>query len=1145
MVLSVKLRHVCVALIVFMFMDFSAQAEKKKLSHAEYDKKAELRIKNFKLPEGMKVELWADESQTTNPAAIYFDSQGRLFVTEIHRWRFGVDDIRQRKFMLDEDIAIQNSEDRVKMFKNHLDKAPMNKLKNPMDWYTQKADEIRILEDTDGNGRADKETLYAGDFNDPLDGPGIGVIERDGKVYYTNIPHLWVLEDKDGDGVAESRKSLQDGFGIRMSFSGHDMHGLVWGPDGKLYWSIGDRGFSFTTKEGKKFHGPNEGAAFRCNPDGSDLEVFYDRLRNPQELAFDDYGNLFTADNDGDGSDLERINYLVEGGDTGWHAGHQSIMSFTNDYKFRSNITTGEKKLMNPWETEEMWKVPFEGQPEFILPGIGQINGGPSGFVFNPSNSLGKKYDDKFFVIHFKGSVSRTSVTMFDVEDHGAGFKTANHELFFSGSNCVDIDFGPDGKLYISDYNYSGWLNQDVGNIYTMFIPEALNTPEVKENEKLLTSDYSKFDNAKLYKLLSRDHQRIRQAAQFEIAKRSTEGKKLFLKAATDKSADTFTRIHGIWGLGQMAYTDKSVDLSPLMTLIKDANDQVRIQSARVLGDHRVKAAEGVLVEALNDKHARTAMYAGIGLGRIASSKADPALVEVLRRNENKDRFLRHGMIMGLAGVKDKSLYTKYIKDESSAVRIGILLTLRRFKDAQIAEFLNDTEQFIAYEAIRAINDLPIKGATSALAKVLDKYATGNVEIKSNIDKLMQHRLINANYYSATAADAARLLKYAANPSVPERQRIEALAAIENWNDSHKMDNTTGLLRAQPAKRDDISEVVKANAAGVFKTAKGKVLAVATRVAGKFGYELSSEILTAQLLDANTATEVRTEAFNGLIKRNEKGLDAVATKLLKDKNQEIKDKALGVLMTLNPAAATTAALDLAQKGSVKDKQNAFKLLASQADDRVKALLMSELDKIINGATDSPIALDVIEATRMRQESDLKAKLAKYESSINPTDMMAKFATALNGGDVAKGKDIFLNHGAAQCIRCHKVNGYGADVGPDLSTLAKDRDRRYILESIVDPGAAVAPGFGMITMSLKDGKSVGGTFMKETKTEIHVKDPAGKISKYKKTDIASKTKPISGMPPMHFLLKPMEIRDLTAYLATLKKAQKKKKGKGHH
>ena len=112
-----------------------------------------------------------------------------------------------------------------------------------------------------------------------------------------------------------------------------------------------------------------------------------------------------------------------------------------------------------------------------------------------------------------------------------------------------------------------------------------------------------------------------------------------------------------------MAYTDKSIDISPLMTLIKDSNDQVRIQSARVLGDHRFKAAEGVLIEALNDKHPRTAMYAGIGLGRIASSKAVPTLVEVLRKNENKDRFLRHGMIKWTGrSQRQKPIHKIYIR---------------------------------------------------------------------------------------------------------------------------------------------------------------------------------------------------------------------------------------------------------------------------------------------------------------------------------------------------------------------------------------------------------------------------------------------------------------------------------------------------
>lgn len=274
---------------------------------------ARKQLATFKVPAGLKVELYAAEPMLASPVAIGLDEKNRVFVAEEYRFNRGTEENRSRNFLLDDDLQIRTTEDRLAMYRKHA-----KKFDGGMDWFTRHSDQIRLLEDTKGTGKADKSTIFAGGFNQPLDGLAAGVMATNGDVYFTCIPNLWKLKDTKGDGKADVRETLLTGFGVNCAFLGHDLHGLAWGPDGKLYFSVGDRGFHVTSKEGVTHSGPRTGAVFRCNPDGTEFEVVHRGLRNPQELAFDQYGNLFADDNDCDKGDHARLVYVVEDGNSGW-----------------------------------------------------------------------------------------------------------------------------------------------------------------------------------------------------------------------------------------------------------------------------------------------------------------------------------------------------------------------------------------------------------------------------------------------------------------------------------------------------------------------------------------------------------------------------------------------------------------------------------------------------------------------------------------------------------------------------------------------------------------------------------------------------------------------------------------------------------
>jgi len=321
--------------------------------------------------------------------------------------------------------------------------------------YSVHSERIRLIEDTTGSGKADKAEVFADGFHNVADGIGAGLVTRNGDVWYACIPDLWKLRDTKGTGHADRRELLHHGFGVHVGFLGHDLHGLRFGPDGKLYFSIGDRGTNVKDCE-KPIFLPDTGSVMRCNPDGRELEVYAMGLRNPQELAFDECGDLFTVDNNSDAGDKVRCVYVVEGGDSGWRIGYQ--------------FGTAEG-VRGPWMAEKMDDPQWPGQAEFMAPPVANLVNGPSGLTYYPGLDLPERYNKHFFLCDFRGTSGNSGIHSFECKPKGATFEMVDQHQFIWSVLATDVDFGMDCAIYLTDW-VEGWEKPNKGRIWKVTYPE-------------------------------------------------------------------------------------------------------------------------------------------------------------------------------------------------------------------------------------------------------------------------------------------------------------------------------------------------------------------------------------------------------------------------------------------------------------------------------------------------------------------------------------------------------------------------------------------------------------------------------------------------------------------------------------------------
>ncbi len=820
-------------LLLWLLLPLLGQAQHAALSPA-FDT-ATSESQHFQLMPGLRLSVWAAEPQLSNSVAFSIDGKGRIFLAESDRWAISVFDITTHTNWLLEDMSFHSVADRAAFLTNQF--------ATNLTFLTKDSEVVRVLEDRAGTGHADHSEIIATGFNSVVDGTAAGVLATGTNLYFANIPNLWrlsagadgswqigygtsaahstpnsQLRSPNSDLPSATRERLASGFGVHIGVSGHDLHGLIKGPDGRIYFSFGDRGVCLTNREGAVINLPDCGGVLRCEPDGANLEVFCYGLRNPQELAFDDLGNLWTVDNDTAGADPCRVLHIVEGGDYGWRTSYQHMEGF------------------GPWVQEELWK----GGQDGILPPAGTVSQGPCGLAYYPGTGFGTRLAGTFLHCDFPAGV-----TAFTVKPQGASYVVDRQEKFLWNCWPTDVDFGPDGAVYVLDW-VNGWGQSTKGRIYR--ITPAERDPRqaalVAEVKRLLAEGMTQRGEQELIDLLGHADRRVRLEAQWGICQRFLEGK---LTAVTydgilDQallSKNRLQRIHAIWTMRQAEREKPGYELcsrEPLVALLEDEDPEIRCQAALAVAEVRLQSSLRPLTRLLDDREPRVRWHALQALGILAAGnglrKEEDSVIQKLAgrlpaqisqriddyRNERLWKSVTFGeeewcrlisdpertdaFVEQAAGAwvlaRFHSTWTApnfrqgiqhlqaYATNVQPAIRQVALLSMRRLTNSTITNFLTDPDPRLAIAAGRAIHDVPIVEGFPALASFILK-----IDCPTNL----MSRVIDACFRLGTPQHAQMLAGFAKRQDVPDWARVLALRALADWPAPPPLDRVNGLWR--------------------------------------------------------------------------------------------------------------------------------------------------------------------------------------------------------------------------------------------------------------------------------------------------------------------------------------------------------------
>jgi putative membrane-bound dehydrogenase-like protein len=965
-------------------------------------------LAHMKVADGFEVTLFASEPEVWNPTSMDVDARGRVWIAEAVNYR--------------------------------LFNQPRT---------TELGDRIRILEDTDGDGKCDKATTY---FQDPQLQAPMGIAVLGNRVYICQSPDLFYLEDTDGDGHADKRTVILTGFG--GIDNDHGIHGVNWAADGHLYISNGDQGLDVTDKNGNRVHAGKDAplmaaTVLRTDLEGNRLDWLAQSMRNPYEPAVDSFGNVFISDNDDDGNENTRINYVMEGGNYGYWPKRK-----------------GDRRLEAVhWNADRPGVV-----PRMIRTGFGS----PCGLMVYEGRGLPERVWGA--LIHAEAGPGE--IRAFRMKPDGAGFSAEKEVLLRCEGDSwfrpVDVAAAPDGSLFVADWydpGVGGHRMGDItrGRVYRLAEKGAAYSrlPLDLDSDAGLREAFGSPNAARRY--LAWD------ALNTRLAKGDT---KLLEQIMQDR--DAVMRARALWLLARdpkrgpaaidaAAKSELAADRVQATRVIAAADPKALLAHPKLLADDSPMVRRQILVEL-----ARAQLDA----------KMDAAAIELALRYDGVDRFYREAAGIALRGSEDKAWD-------------AIIAKAGPTWDARLAGLAIQLHPAAAAGPAReAVNHRSLPADLRNLAlQALDAIGSpdAGAEIATHVSN----------------AESPEVAAYALTLLSRDGGDVWRATVDQSGVDAY----LRGRLTDPAARAGAIAFIGDARRAAFVP-----------------------DLLQAAL-DASRPIDERVTLLTiaGRMTRRENTPQNVLERLINDEQGRIGVEALGILARFrdDPARDQLHALVLDAGRLQGLRRNAARLLGES-----KSGAMSLLKSAESGTLAADIEFDVGEVLRSSRFDDVRmfaGQILPPEKTRDGRPLPTVAELVKMAGDSVRGRAVFFSEDRSQCYQCHRIASEGRKVGPDLSKIGEKYGKDGLLESILNPSAAISHEFEVWVVETRGHDVLTGYLRKDAPEGIELVDSTGNVVTIPAGDIVDRyTSAMSLMPNgLAAGMTTQELVDVVAFLALLK------------